>query len=191
MLQKNRISEISTPKPKNFILKEGVEIVSPPFEGGVAGTIDYLVFTRFASRPGWLIYSFLTTYISMLNKNLFNRKELISFRSSLRNRSTLAEATLWEMLKSKKLDGRKFRRQYSNNNYIADFCCLSEKLIIELDGDRHGEYHKIKEDENRDNDLESLGFTVLRFENRFVFRDPEYLKSEIRKVLKKRNESTG
>jgi hypothetical protein len=29
--------------------------VSPPFEGGVAGTIDYLMFTKFISRPGWLI----------------------------------------------------------------------------------------------------------------------------------------
>jgi very-short-patch-repair endonuclease len=34
-------------------------------------------------------------------------------------------------------------------------------------------------------------FAVLRFENRFVFQEPEYIKSEIRKVLNKRNESTG
>jgi very-short-patch-repair endonuclease len=127
--------------------------------------------------------------ISMKNKNLLTRKDLKSYRSSLRNRSTSAEAVFWEMLKSKKLDGRKFRRQYSIGNYIADFCCPSEKLIIELDGDLHGEYHKILEDENRDNYMVSLGFTVLRFENRFVFRDPEYLKSEIRKVFNKRNES--
>ena len=30
-------------------------LVSPPFEGGVAGRLDYLLFTRFISRPGWLI----------------------------------------------------------------------------------------------------------------------------------------
>ena len=35
------------------------------------------------------------------------------------------------------------------------------------------------------------GFAELRSENRFVFQDPEYLKSEPRKVLQKRNESTG
>ena len=124
----------------------------------------------------------------MKNKNLFNRKDLKSFRSSLRNRSTSAEAALWDMLKSKKLDGRKFRRQYSIGNYIVDFCCPSEKLIIELDGDPHGEYHKIQKDENRDKYLESLGFTVLRFENRFVFQEPEYLKDEIRKVINKKKE---
>jgi len=44
----------------------------------------------------------------MKNINIFNRKGLKSFRKSLRNRSTSAEAALWEMLKSKKLEGRKF-----------------------------------------------------------------------------------
>ena len=123
----------------------------------------------------------------MIDKNLFSRKDLKSFRSSLRNRSTSAEAELWEELKSKKLEGRKFRRQYSISIYIVDFCCPSEKLIIELDGDPHGESQKIEKDEIRDNYLEGLGFIVLRFENRFVFQEPEYIKSEIRKVLNKRN----
>jgi very-short-patch-repair endonuclease len=121
----------------------------------------------------------------MKNKNLFNRRGLKYFRSSLRNRSTSAEAVLWEIIKSKQLDGRKFRRQYSIGSYIVDFCCPSEKLIIELDGDPHGEYHKIEEDEIRDKYLEGLGFNVLRFENRFVFQEPEYLKNEIRKVINK------
>ena len=123
----------------------------------------------------------------MINKNLLNRKDL----TSLRNRSTSAEAELWEELKSKKLEGRKFRRQYSIGIYIVDFCCPSEKLIIELDGDPHGECQKIEKDEIRDNYLEGLGFIVLRFENRFVFQEPEYIKSEIRKALNIRNESTG
>jgi very-short-patch-repair endonuclease len=125
----------------------------------------------------------------MKNKNLFNRKYLKSYRSSLRNRSTSAEAVLWDILKLKNLDGRKFRRQYSIGSYIVDFCCPSEKLIIELDGDPHGEYNKIHEDENRDKYMESLGFTILRFENRFVFQEPEYLKKEIRNVINKKDET--
>ena len=119
----------------------------------------------------------------MKDKNLFDIKGLNSFRSSLRNRSTSAEAAFWNILKSKNIDGRKFRRQYSIGSYIVDFCCPSEKLIIELDGDPHGEYHRIQKDEKRDKYLESLGFRVLRFENRFVFKDPQYLKNEIRKVI--------
>ena len=128
------------------------------------------------------LFLFLT-FISMKDKNLFNIKGLKSFRSSLRNRSTSAEAAFWNILKSKNIDGRKFRRQYSIGSYIVDFCCPSEKLIIELDGDPHGEYHRIQKDEKRDKYLERLGFRVLRFENRFVFKDPQYLKNEIRKVI--------
>jgi very-short-patch-repair endonuclease len=124
----------------------------------------------------------------MLSKNLFNRKSLKSFRSSLRNKSTSAEAALWNILKSKKLDERKFRRQYSIDKYIVDFCCPSEKLVIELDGAPHGEYHNIHKDEIRDKYLESLGFIVLRFENRFVFQDPEYVKDEILKVINRNRE---
>ncbi len=90
-----------------------------------------------------------------------------------------------EYFKIKKLDGRKFRRQYSIDKYIVDFFCPSEKLVIELEGAPHGEYHKIQEDEKRDRYLESLGFCVLRFENRFVFQDPEFVEDEIRKVINK------
>ena len=122
----------------------------------------------------------------MKNENLFNRKGLKSLRSSLRKRSTSAEVELWNILKSRKLEGRKFRRQYSIGSYIVDFCCPSEKLIIELDGDPHGEYHKIQEDEDRDKFLENFGFTVLRFENRFVFQEPEYITGEISKILNKK-----
>jgi len=122
----------------------------------------------------------------MNNKNLINRKSLKVFRTVLRNNSTSAEVALWVMLKSKKLEGRKFRRQYSIGRYIVDFCCPSEKLIIELDGNPHGEYHRIQKDENRDKYLESLGFTVLRFENRFVFQDREYLTGEISKYFNRK-----
>lgn len=89
------------------------------------------------------------------------------------------------MLKSRNLDGKKFRRQYSIGNYITDFCCISEKLVIELDGDSHSSYHSIVKDEIRDKYLKNLGFTVLRFENRFVFQEPEYVINEIRKFLSK------
>jgi hypothetical protein len=35
------------------------------FEGGVAGTIDYLMFTKLISRPGWLI-SLSVGFISLI-----------------------------------------------------------------------------------------------------------------------------
>jgi very-short-patch-repair endonuclease len=119
----------------------------------------------------------------MKNNIIFNRKYLKFYRKSLRNRSTSAEVELWSILKSKQLDGRKFRRQHSIGNYIVDFCCPSEKIIIELDGDPHGDYIQIQKDEIRDKYLENLGFTVIRFENRLVFQEPEYVKMELRKLF--------
>jgi very-short-patch-repair endonuclease len=115
---------------------------------GLAGVVDSI---------------FLITFILMDNKHLFNRKSLKPLRSSLRNRSTSAESVLWDQLKSKNLEGRKFRRQQSIGNYIVDFYCPSEKLIIELDGDPHGDSLRIRKDITRDKYLEALGFTVLRF----------------------------
>ena len=141
----------------------------------------------FISRPGWLIHRFLHTFIGMKNQNLFNRKSLKFFRSSLRNKSTTAEVELWNILKSKKLNARKFRRQHSIGNYIVDFFCVSEKLVIELDGNPHGEYHKIEKDKKRDQYLEGLGFSILRFENRLVFQEPEFVKNEIRKYFKRKD----
>ena len=123
----------------------------------------------------------------MKNNNLFNRKYLKSFRSSLRNKSTSAEAELWNILKAKNFNGRKFRRQHSIGNYIVDFYCAKEKLVIELDGNPHGEYHKIEKDEKRDQYLQGLGLSILRFENRLVFQEPEFVKNEIRKTFKSKD----
>jgi len=110
-----------------------------------------------------------------------NKKQLKPYRKELRNASTSAEAELWNNLKGKQLEGRKFRRQQSIKNYIVDFYCSSEKLIIELDGDSHGDYRKTYEDQDRDNELLKMGYTILRFENRFVFEDIEWIKDEIRR----------
>ena len=56
-------------------------------------------------------------------------------------------------------------------------------MIIKLDGNLHGEYHQIAKDEIRDNYLKSLGFKVIRFENKLVFQDPEFVINEIKKYL--------
>ncbi len=123
----------------------------------------------------------------MNNNHLFNRKDLKPVRSYLRNKSTSGESVLWNLLKSRNLKGRKFRRQHSIDNYIVDFYCPSEKLVIELDGDPHGDYIQIVKDTHRDKYLEELGFTILRFENRFVFQDPEYVLNEIMNAFKEKD----
>lgn len=109
--------------------------------------------------------------------NLPQRKE---FRRELRSSLTPAEATLWQMLKSGKLDGRKFRRQHSVGNYILDFYCPAEKLAVELDGRRHYSDEARQYDGVRRRYLEDKGINVVRIENKYVFEDPEWVIDLIR-----------
>jgi very-short-patch-repair endonuclease len=112
-----------------------------------------------------------------------NIKSLQNFRKKLRYSCTPAEVTLWKYLQNKKLEGRKFRRQHSIGNYIIDFYCSEEKLAIELDGENHFWEEGIKHDKEKTEYLNLLGIQVLRFENKWVFEDIEYVIMEISKYL--------
>jgi very-short-patch-repair endonuclease len=114
-----------------------------------------------------------------------NNKILKTFRKRLRKNLTPAESKLWKYLQNKKLDGRKFRRQHSINNYILDFYCPSEKLAIELDGEVHNIEAQAEYDNVRDLFLFNCGIKVLRFENKVVFENPEYLINCIKKEFGK------
>jgi very-short-patch-repair endonuclease len=122
----------------------------------------------------------------MSQLQIHNRKELENIRKKLRKKLTAAEATLWNLLKEKQLDGRKFRRQHSVHNYVLDFYCPSERLAIELDGEHHFSPHGLLYDEQRTADLNALRISVLRFENEEVFQSPEAVLAEIKKHFKKR-----
>ena len=111
---------------------------------------------------------------------LHNRKYLKETRRALRNNLTPAEAVLWNLLKNMQLDGRKFRRQQSIKNYIVDFYCPSEKLIIELDGGVHDNLGQSNADYLRDKELNKLGYKVLRFENDLIFSHPQEVLNSIR-----------
>ena len=107
----------------------------------------------------------------MKESQIHNRKELEEIRRLLRKTLTPAEATMWKALQKSKLDGRKFRRQHSVEDYILDFYCPSEKLAIELDGMPHFSIIGAKQDIKRDKYLNSLSIKVLRFENRDIYNN--------------------
>ncbi len=88
---------------------------------------------------------------------------------TLRQNQTNAEGLLWHYLRNKQLGGYKFRRQQPIGPYIADFACLPEKLLIELDGGQHAD--PSAPDEQRDRFLRQQGYRVLRFWNHEVFAD--------------------
>ncbi|WP_179335359.1 endonuclease domain-containing protein [Winogradskyella costae] len=104
----------------------------------------------------------------MPKQNTHTKKELQDYRRALRNNLTPAEAQLWKHLKSRQLSNRKFQRQHSIGYYIVDFYCATEKLIIELDGEIHNNPKAQEYDKKRTQHLESLGYKVIRFENKMV-----------------------
>lgn len=108
---------------------------------------------------------------SMKNNLLFLRREL-------RRNQTQVEKKLWRHLRSKQFEGLKFRRQEQIGQYIVDFVCYKEKLIIELDGSQHNDAHE--KDEIRDNWFKSQGFRVLRFWNNEVMINIEGVLTVIR-----------
>jgi very-short-patch-repair endonuclease len=114
------------------------------------------------------------------NEQVNNKPELKDFRKALRNNSTPAEVTLWKALKGKQLGGRKFRRQFSVENYILDFYCPSEKLAIELDGHGHFTEAGLAYDAERTSFLNSRGITVIRFENVEVLKALDNLLENIK-----------
>jgi len=71
----------------------------------------------------------------------------------LRRNQTETEQKIWKFLRSRALEGYKFRRQYIIAPYIADFCCVEHKLVIELDGGHHQKQREY--DERRTHFLES------------------------------------
>jgi len=100
-----------------------------------------------------------------------------AFARGLRQRSTHAEELLWKLLRNHQLGGLKFRRQQPIGKYIPDFVCFEARLIVEADGAHH--YPPPLYDRRRDGWLTSMGFTVLRFPNRKILKDPRSVLEQI------------
>lgn len=100
-----------------------------------------------------------------------DRREFRTTRArALRRDQTHAEKMLWQALRDGKLDGHKFRRQYGIGRYFADFACVKLKLVVELDGGLHDDENDLK-DQFREQEIERLGWFVIRFRNEQVTGD--------------------
>lgn len=91
-----------------------------------------------------------------------------AFSREHRRFMTDAEALLWNYIRNGAL-GVKFRRQHVIGDYIADFACISEKLVIELDGGYHNTEQRKEADIVRDAWLKKKGYKVLHFTNEELF----------------------
>jgi very-short-patch-repair endonuclease len=100
----------------------------------------------------------------------------------LRQAMTRAETLLWRYVKADRIDGLGFRRQVPVQNYIADFICMSAKIVVELDGESHDFEERQTADQNRDAFFVSERFQVLRFTNEQVMANLEGVVETIRQT---------
>jgi len=99
----------------------------------------------------------------------------------LRRDMTEPEKRLWNRLCDNQLGGRHFRRQVPLGDYIADFCCLRPKPVVELDGETHVEISAAEA--RRARWLRGEGYQVLRFWNNEVMENIEGVLAQIARAL--------
>jgi very-short-patch-repair endonuclease len=97
------------------------------------------------------------------------RKKMQEVARQLRRQSTQSEAILWEALRNRRLEGRKFRRQHPIGTFVVDFFCQEEGLIVEIDGAVHESQQNL--DRQRQELLESLCLRFVRVSSALVETD--------------------
>jgi very-short-patch-repair endonuclease len=104
-----------------------------------------------------------------MNYRRNERRHNVPAARDLRARETSVEDILWEELRSRRLDGMKFRRQHPIGPFVVDFCCTEHRLVIELDGGVHAEQQE--QDAEREAILAMAGYRVIRFPNQSIRED--------------------
>jgi len=121
--------------------------------------------------------------------NYHYNKNLKNLATQLRKNMTKAEASLWKYtIGSKGMKGYVFRRQRPVLEYIADFMCIELMLIIEVDGISHDFNETITKDIKREEDLETIGFTVLRFTDNEVLNQINDVTTTIENWIQQKEE---
>jgi very-short-patch-repair endonuclease len=111
----------------------------------------------------------------------YNRN-LLQPAKDLRKNPTKAEKLLWERIQLKHL-GAKFYRQKPLGDYIVDFFCPKARLVIEVDGGQHYTEFGKGNDRLRDEYMNSIEITVLRFSNSEITNNIDNVVEKIRKIL--------
>jgi len=120
-----------------------------------------------------------------MNKHLYNDPTTKLDRRGLRKNATDAERKLWGMLRSRRVIGLKFLRQYSVGPYILDFYCPERRLAIEVDGGQHADLYGQQHDAYRDRYLSELKIRVIRFWNNDVLQNTEGVGKRIKEEADK------
>ena len=89
----------------------------------------------------------------------------------LKKNSTIQEKRLWNLIKNRQFHNLRFKRQVPIGNYIVDFLCPERHIVIEIDGGYHLESEQAERDLARTDELNRMGYKVLRFTNEEVLGD--------------------
>ena len=119
----------------------------------------------------------------MLKNQSMEKQNLSALAKGLRYSETKAEKFLWTLLRAKKLNSVKFRRQAPVGQYVVDFISFEKKLIIEIDGGHHSDEKNQEYDEIRAKWLQSQGFRVIRFWNNDVSSNIDGVITRIKEAL--------
>ena len=106
----------------------------------------------------------------------------------LRKNQTESEGIFWEVVRNRKLFGKKFLRQHpvqlkfmgKKRFFVGDFYCAEKKIIIEIDGKIHE--NQVEYDNLRDHLIKEMGIRVIRIKNEDLIDIPsliEKLKPEL------------
>jgi very-short-patch-repair endonuclease len=66
-----------------------------------------------------------------------SRRATVAKSRSLRRSASVTEQLLWRLLRDRRLEGQKFRRQVPMGPYVLDFVCFRNRLVVEADGPFH------------------------------------------------------
>ena len=107
----------------------------------------------------------------------------------LRKNQTPSEAKIWNAVRNRQIDGKKFLRQHPirfeingrRRFFIADFYCHEKNLIVEIDGKIHEKQRDY--DMLRTRIVNELGMQVIRFRNEEVENNFEWVIKRLRSVL--------
>ena len=107
---------------------------------------------------------------------------LKEYAKSNRSNMTEAESAFWSLTKGKAF-GERCIRQHIIGDYIVDFLFRKSKLVVEIDGEYHESQEQREQDRNRTEELEKMGFHVLRFTNQQILFDTEVVINQLKVFL--------
>jgi very-short-patch-repair endonuclease len=134
----------------------------------------------------------------VFKSNINNRKpfhydtkpRLFGYAAEMRKNPTKCEDIVWEIIRAKRFENAKFRRQHPVNQFIVDFYCHELKLVIEIDGKIHLDAEQKEYDEGRQYLLESWGLTVLRLTNEQVEKDLRHALEQLKSLILELKQNT-